>query len=419
MTAPAASANRPLPSRRSGAARLLAMLRIVVLGTVCALAFATVPASETTAAPVIKEMTGSDLTIDIAPDSVKWGEETEVTVSAVNTTGLTLGGGLYVSFDEDVLVLEVKDGKLLRPGDQLFNLKVSDVRPITRPAVESWHQNWRPGTERRVVLTILPIARDRIRVRARLTMLEPGNPPQLHLSPTPLESRSLDETEFPAKIGYVWVARHTGLRRALRRIERRIRDLDEGQQRRFALALAASLDEPKALSDLLADASTPDLKQFSQALQMTAPQISEQLRRDPIVALENLRCLMQSLNCRQALIYFGVPMALFGELSREEAARREVKTMISNEKGGNELMALLEAAGFSYRQDKASGTIVVQLTNTTVTVTARGPFVRDILGQIVTTLGPGADRRYQEANNWSFARLRAHLAEAEPQTSKP
>ena len=54
--------------------------------------------------------------------------------------------------------------------------------------------------------------------------------------------------------------------------------------------------------------------------------------------------------------------------------------MMSNE--GRYADCPAQAAGFSYCQDKANGAIVVQLASVPVTVAARGPFVKDILGQI-------------------------------------
>jgi hypothetical protein len=394
----------PAPGARAGQLRAVAALMAALLPA------AMFAACETQAAPQLKEMSGSDLTIEVVPGRIKWGEEAEVTIRAVNTTGLTLPGGIYVSFDEDVLVLEVKGGTLLRAGATAYNLKTSTSPPITRPMVELWERSWAAGTERRIVLTVLPMVRDRIRVRARMTLLEQGNPPQIHVSPGPFESRALDETQFPTRIEYIWVARHAGLRRALRRIERRIRNLDDSEQRRFALALATAMDDPKALTDMLADAVNPDLQSFSQALHAAAPRISERLRRDPVVALDNLRCLMANLGCQSALAYFGVPLSFF-ELDRAEQARLAAKKLIEGEPSGHTLVALLDAEGFTYRQEKASGVIIIQLGSTALTFGAQGLVVRQMLEQIVATLGPAAERIHEEANGLSFARLRAQLVQ--------
>jgi hypothetical protein len=362
------------------------------------------------AAPAVEDAKGTNLTVAVSRDRIRWGEETEVTISAINSTGSTLTGGLYVSFDEDALVLEVKGGSLLRSGAVVYNLKTSTSQPITRPMVEAWQQDWKPGVERRVVITLLPIARDRIRIRARATFLAHSRQPQLYISPGRLESRALDEAEFPTTIAYVLVSRYASLRRAIRRIERRIRELDDSEQRRFASALAVALEDPKALADLLQGATDPDLKAFTQSLLMIAPRIAEQLKRDPLVALDNLRCLMASLNCHRALAYFGVPASLYTELSGEEAARLDAKQKIVNEKGGNELIALLEAEGFPYRREKAGGAIVVQLESKSVKVEAAGPIVKVLLERIIAVLGPAAERTHTEANGMSFARLSAQLA---------
>lgn len=401
-----ASRMAPPGLRRAAAPKIVCV--IAMLGATLLL-HAPPAKAQNRAAPQLKEMSGSDLAVQVVPDRIKWGEETDVVVSAVNSTGSTLPGGLYVSFDEDVLILDVKGGTLLRPGAQAFNLRTGLSKPIARPMVESWEHGWSPGTERRVILTVLPMARDRIRVLARVTLAKPGNPPLIHVSPGPAESRALDEAEFPARTGYIWVARHDGLRRALRRVERRIRNLDETDQRRFALALASAMGDPTALTDLLADAASPDLKQLTQALRTLAPRIAEQLRNDPIFALDNLRCLMANLGCKRALVYFGVPLSLYGEISREEAARLEAKKTISNERGGNELVALLETEGFSYRQEQPDGAIVVQVGAKSLRFTTRGSLVKEMLGQIVATIGPAAERVHEEANGLSFARLRAQL----------
>jgi prefoldin subunit 5 len=369
----------------------------------------------THAAVAVEEATAADLTVTVVPDRLKWGEETEVVVSAVNSTGSTLAGGIYVSFDEDVLVLDVKDGTLLRPGAFIFDLKTSVSRRIARPVVESWERAWKPGIQRRVVLTVLPLARERVRVHARLTLILSTQPPRIGISPGRLESRSLDEAGFPAQVGFVWISRHTSLRRAIRRIERRIRNLEDSEQRRFAYALADAMDDPKALVDLLGDTASPELQQFRQSLILAAPRIVERLRGDPIVALDHLRCLMANLSCQRALLYYGVPKEFYKELSAEEAARLEAKKRIENEKGGNELIALLEAEGFVYRREKKPEAIIVQLDGgTSVKVETRGVFARELLERIVAALGSAAERTHPEANGLSFALLLKQLGGSTP-----
>jgi hypothetical protein len=381
---------------------------LLLVTCVCAALFAQ---QGTTATPAVKEATNTGLSVTVIPDHIQWGEETEIRVTASNREGVTLSGGLYVSFDDDILVLEVKGGKVLRSNDMIFDLNTSTSHAVMRPVVESWEESWKAGVERSLVLVVLPLARERVRVLARATFLGSGPQPQLFISPGTFESRSLDEASFPTRVGYVWITQNESLRRALRRFERRMRDLDTVEQRRFALALATALEDPKALNDLLKDTSTPDLKLFKQSLLAAAPGIAIQLRSDPLIALDNLRCLMANLDCRSALVYFGMPLSVYRELSAEEIARNEAKTQITSEKGGNELIGLLEAEGISYRREKM-GAITVQLNGVSVEIEPGRPVVKGLLDRLITALGPAAEKPYPEVGGMSFARLRSQLGGA-------
>lgn len=358
------------------------------------------------AAAALEEATNTNLSIALSRERVQWGEEVEIVVSAVNSTGMTLSGGIYVSFDDEVLMLDVKGGNILRPGASAYNLAASTSKPIGRPMAELWEDNWKPGIERKVTLLVMPLARDRIRVLARATFVNPGSPPKIWISPGRTESRSLDETAFPTNVGYVLISRQASLRRTFRRFERRMRELNDAEQSRFAAALAGMLEDPKALKGLFADESTAAL---SQSLQIVAPRIADQLRRDAPVALDNMRCLMVDLGCRRALVYFGVPLAVYAEFSAEEVARLDAKVQISNEKGGSELVALLEAEGVSYRRDRSNGGIEIKLNGASARVESGRPVVKELLERIIVLLGPAAQKIHPEANGMSFTRLQSQL----------
>ena len=88
------------------------------------------------------------------------------------------------------------------------------------------------------------------------------------------------------------------------------------------------------------------------------------------------------------------------------------KKWITNEKGGNELIALLEAEGLAYRRDKASGAIVIQFAGTSVKVENKESkqAIAELLEKVIAILGPAAERTYPEANGMSFASLRSRLS---------
>src|SRR5690349_21383874 len=96
----------------------------------CLCIFCVVLAVGAVAAPVVEEATNANLSIALNRERIQWGEELEITVSVANTTGMALSGGIYVSFDDEVLVLDVRGGKVLRPGTSAFNLATSTSKPI-------------------------------------------------------------------------------------------------------------------------------------------------------------------------------------------------------------------------------------------------------------------------------------------------
>jgi hypothetical protein len=362
------------------------------------------PVQVEAAGPAVEEAQNTNLSIGLGRDRIQWGEEVEVTVSAVNSTGTNLSGGIYVSFDDDALVLEVRGGSILRPGASAYNLAAAASKPITRPMVELWEDNWQAGTERRVALLVMPLARERLRVLARATFLNRGQPARIYISPTPYESRALDATAFPVNSAYVLISRQASLRRIFRRFERRIRELDDSDKGRFTVALAGMLEDPNAIK-ALTDDGTNELKQ---ALQLVAPKMALQLRRDPLVALDNLRCLLVDLSCRSAHIYFGVPLSFYQELSADELARLDAKSRITDEKGGSELVALMEAEGLSYRRSK-DGKIEVRLNGFLTVVDGDRTVVKELLDKLVPTLGAAAEKAHAEVNGLSFKGLQAQL----------
>ena|ERR1700754_166844 len=379
--------------------------RLVVAPLICASLLA-LWIGQLAAAPVVEGATNTNLAIDLSSDHIQWGEEVEVTVSAANSTGMTVAGGIYVSFDDEVLLLEVTGGAVLRPGDPAFNLAASVSKPVARLMVESWEDAWKPGAQRKVVLRVMPLARERIRVLARATFVGRGQPKKIFISPTSFESRSLDQTAFPTTVSYVYIARQASLRRTFRRFENRLRQLDDSEQTRFANALASMLEDQGSLNSLIADEGAAGVKQ---SLLLAAPQIADKLRRDAPFALENLRCLLVDLSCSRAAVYFGMPLAVYQERSAEEVSRLDARTRISNEKGGNELVALLESEGFSFGQDKSNSVIVVKLQGMTVSVENGRRVVNDLLNKIIPLVGPLAEKTHPEINDLSFVRLQRQL----------
>jgi hypothetical protein len=363
-------------------------------------------ARQAAADPAVEDAENTGLAIELSQDHIQWGEEIDVSVSATNSTGTTVSGGIYVSFDEDVLMLDVIGGAVLRAGDSAFNFADSASKPIARPMVESWEDTWKPSVQRKVVLKVMPLAREHVRVLARASFVGSGRPKKLFISPTSFESRSLDQTGFPSTVSYLYISQKTGLRRSFRRFEHRLRQLDNSDQIRFANALASMLEDQNSLKSLLNDETASDIKQ---SLLFAAPQIASKLRRDPPVALENLRCLLVDLNCSRGAVYFGVPLAVYQEKSPDEVARLNAKTSIANEKGGNELVALLEAEGMSYRQDKPGSAVVVKLNGTGVVVEDNRAVVKELLNKLIPLLGPAAEKSHPEINGLSFVLLQGQL----------
>jgi hypothetical protein len=359
------------------------------------------------AAPAVEEAQNTNLSIKSSRDRIQWGEEVEITVSAVNSTGTSLSGGIYVSFDDDALILEVRGGRILKPGDVAYNLAAGVSKPIARPMVELWEENWQAGTERQVVLIAMPLARERLRILARTTFLGSGQPQKIFISPTTFESRSLDATAFPSSPAYVQISRQASLRRIFRRFERRIRELDDSDKGRFAAALASMLEDPAAIK-ALTDDGTPELRQ---SLQLVAPKMAQQLRRDPPVALDNLRCLLVDLSCRTAHLYFGVPISVYKEMSADDLATLDARNRISDEKGGSELVALMEAEGLSYRRNK-DGKIEIRLSGATTTVDTDKQVVKELLDKLIPMLGASAEKAHADMNGLSFRKLQAQVDSA-------
>ncbi len=141
-------------------------------------------ASAAGAAPPRVEDAEANLTITLGSERLGWGEELEVTVSATNLSRRKQAGGIYLSFDFDVLVLAATDARVLQPGDVAYDLRSSSARPLVRPLVEVWIADWSPQAEHKMVVTVLPLAGSRLRVLARTTMLQSGSTATLSIHPS-------------------------------------------------------------------------------------------------------------------------------------------------------------------------------------------------------------------------------------------
>lgn len=359
------------------------------------------------AAPAVKPAANSDLAIVVAPDQIRWGEEVAIDVSAVNGTGASVAGGIYVSFDDDILVLDAKGGTVLRENSVVYNLKTAASRAIRHIMVESWEEVWKPGAERRVSLVVLPLTRqDTLRVLVRATFI--GAAGELLIAPDATQEPARDETEFPARPTYVSISHTANLRRTLRSFELLARDFDESKERRFASALAATLEDQHALKDLFPDTGGDTLRP---RLIAVAPRIAARLRSDPLVALDNLRCVMIDLNCDRALVYFGLPLAIYDEPIAQETARLSAKQRVEKERGGPALIALYDAERISYRYDEAANAIIVEVNSKEIRVKDGGnAVVPRLLDETIAALGAAAERTHLEVGDMSFARLRSTLS---------
>lgn len=338
--------------------------------------------------------------------SVRWGDEIDIAVTALNGSGQRLAGGIYVSFDQEVFILSAGQGTILRPGATAFDLRTSAMKALGRPLIELWLPDWAPNAEQRLVIKVLPVAGPRIRVLARSTFVKPGATPTALLFPrrVAMRSPSPDEMGFPTGVLYLNVTRHGSLRRVIRRFEQRIRQMDEREQRHFASLIAAELENPNGLLG-------GDMSAIS-GIQKFAPYVVTRLRGDPIVALSQLRCLMIDLECKDAMAYFGAPLELFGAVTKETRSRYEAKQLLGKERGGDELSALLEASGFTYALDDKTGAISVQTDTAKVEVPRGSAMVPRLLDEIAKVLGATADKPYLEAGGMSFAKLRTQLSGA-------
>jgi hypothetical protein len=342
------------------------------------------------AGPDIEDLDTTGIEVTATPEQIRWGDQIDIEVTAVNSTGAEVEGGLLVSFDQDVLILEAPGGRILRPGDRIFNMKSLASVEIKQPMVELWLKNWKAGTQQVLKLTVLPLRVQQLRVRARASFLQRTAPPKLYIAPGRMNSRSLDEGGFPSAVAYVEVSSKTNFRRAIRRLERNIRGMDEDGKRLFAAAIADMLEDPKSLTAL---SGSGDEGAAIGALAQNAPYITARLRGDPVVSLDKLRCIMASLECSSGLVYFGMPMAMFEQLSIEEALERDAKELIASEMGSDNFLALLDAEGLTLRKSKDAAIVTVSVNNIVLSAGPDRPFVLPLLKKIVDVLGSDAAKR--------------------------
>lgn len=347
---------------------------------------------------------------DVWPKQIKWGQEIKVTVSALNKQPHTYPGGIYITFDQDVLVLEAKGAHVHYPGAKVYSVKHGKPISIKRPLVEAWFPQWLPGQDHRIELLVLPINGKRVRVKVRATFIKTQVPLRLLVYPDAVNSSSYDEMGFPAEAHLVWIKRRGSARRAIRRMAEQVRELDLKRKHYFARTLSGALTQIDQYARAWAPAASGSTDTV-RSLKVMAPRISTQLRDDPINALHQLECLMIDLNCYRALVYFGIPLEFYAETSPADSARAKGVGLIKQKQGGDILVALLDAEGITISFDRSSKKLLLASAGREFAFSDSTTLNTSILDKVIASLPAARSATtHNEANGYSFHSLRKILA---------
>jgi len=347
----------------------------------------------------------------VKPATIRWGQSFEVVVKVLNQHNRIFTGGVFVSFDQDVLLLMAEGATIHYPGDMLLSLKRRKKVPVKRLHAVKWFARWRAGNDHEIKLLVLPISGQAVRVKVRATIIKPGNSNTLTSFPAAVNAPSLDELGFPTLTSRVDIKYYASPRRAIRKMSDQVAKLGNKEKRYFASALATALNNSKRQSYILKAA--PNSAEFEQEigiLRSMAPKVAEKLSADPIDALKQLRCIMINLNCKRGLIYFGMPLEFYAEPSSTESSKTYAKQEFKKYSGAFPFIALLDAHGFSYRYIHSTDTIEIKVYEKKLIFKKSDNLLIDILDMIINSVPPEhAAKRFPEARNKSLKSLRQQL----------
>ena len=291
---------------------------------------------------------GVEVKVNFDKTDVKWGEIFNLEIEAINPLNKTVQGGITVSFSSNLIITD-KDraSKIYYEGAKVYKKGHVCCATITDIMVENWYKRWPPNAKKTMRLKLFVLKTGTLKVYARAAFIKSIKRKQV--VNLPIDAAVYDQQDYPVYVKHVLVKESPDFLRNFQLIVNN----------------SALIDSPALLHNIQRLINNPRdksaLRFFGIGDVKNSPDYLMQLKKlvkNPKIVnsphfLRYLKRVINNPSDKEALNFFGVDpadiaLAKKRKPVKSEEARQDAVDFISNQRGGENLIALIEAEGDIY-----------------------------------------------------------------------
>jgi hypothetical protein len=286
-------------------------------------------------------------------DEIRWAQPVTLEVTARNPTGLTVEGGITISFSSQVLVLDQSPGsRVYFPGSELMRAGHDRTIRSRDVMVETWYSRWPPRAQAKAWVTFFPVRSGLLTVKTRAAWIR--SIVRRSVTNAPRYSDCTDQQGYPTICRYVRVHESPATLEALREAVGGRLAWDSRTFSYLQLLLLRPTDE-RALAYFGIELDANARRYLEQYVPVLRSKLREPRLRDHPKLLHYLLRVVRNPLDSEALIFLGFEDKSPPEPEDPRQAQiNEVKNYLSDLQGGTNLLSLIAAEGdvsFGYSRD--------------------------------------------------------------------
>lgn len=299
----------------------------------------------------IQWVLGADLKVNLNKTDVKWGEIFTLEIKATNPLGRTVQGGITVSFSSNLIVSDKdRESTIYYEGSRVFKKGHICCATTKDIMVENWYRYWGPNTTKTMRLKLFVLKTGTLKIYARAAFIKSARRKQIVNLPE--YSAVSDQQNYPVEVKHVVIKESPDFLRNFQLIINNSELIESPEILNHIQRLINNPRDEKALRFF----GIEDVKDSPDYL----VQFKKLIKNSKIVNsprfLDYLKRLINNPKDKEALKFFGVEELLTEKKkpARTAKARKEAVDFISNQRGGENLIALIEAEGDIYFVEPSS-----------------------------------------------------------------
>ena len=282
-----------------------------------------------------------EFNIKLDKTHVKWGEVFTLEIEARNPLNRTVQGGITVSFSSNLIVTDKdRQSKIYYEGSRVFKKGHICCATTKDIMVENWYKRWPARTKRKMRLKLFVVKTGQLKIYARAAFIKSIRRKQVINFPK--KASVSDQQNYPVYVKHVLVKESPDF---LRNFQLMINNSE-------------AINSPEILNNIQRLVNNPRdkaaLRFFGIEDVKNSPDYLVQLKKlikNPKIVnsphfMRYLKRVINNPADKEALKFFGVELVKERKKPvRTEKARKEAIGFIENQRGGENLIALIEAEG--------------------------------------------------------------------------